>query len=59
MLNVLLKWIFFSSSSHRQINVTGTDLNGIHVPKVRLIFPDAKYVDTVSYSWLTFFVVRL
>ncbi|CAB4042681.1 Hypothetical predicted protein, partial [Paramuricea clavata] len=33
--------------SDRQINVTGSDLNGIHSPKIRLIFQDKTYVESV------------
>ena len=40
------------------MNITGTNLNGIHVPRVKLIFPDAKNVETVSYSWFVNFFCR-
>ncbi len=41
-------YIFLSSS--RQINVTGSNLNGIHFPKLRLTFPDKTFVEKVRFS---------
>ena len=54
LLSLVNRNVFlFLLSSHRQINVTGTNLNGIHFPRVRLTFRGTEdHVEKVRYCWL-------